>query len=137
MCRDRLGVFDCSAVFQVGRDTRCSEGVTTGGVGETGSECSPFYHAQHVSPRHRIERHFFVSINAPEEGTLLFFPDTGNDEYGLLVVGGLADLVGPTALYSPSQVKRGLFETDIQAIERNQPGALPRLSNNGRAQHRS
>src|SRR5581483_1700283 len=57
----------------------------TGGIGETGSKGSPFYHAEHIRPRHRIERHLLVSINTPKEGTLLFFTDSGRIEVSVKV----------------------------------------------------
>src|ERR1019366_6129515 len=68
------------AVFKIRSDARSPEGVTAGRRGEAGRKRSPFYHAQHVGARHRIEGYFFVSIYTAEEGTFLFISDAGGIE---------------------------------------------------------
>ena len=51
---DRLRVFDCSTILEVGSDARGSEGVAAGGVGETGCLSPPLDHAQNVIAAQRI-----------------------------------------------------------------------------------
>lgn len=55
-----------------------------------------------------------------------------------MIVGGMGDILGPTGLFSPEQVARGLHEKAFRDLEREfgQPGEMPRLNNGGLAPHR-
>ena len=67
------------------------------------------------------------------DAKFLFLPDASDEEPGLLITGGLADLLGPTFLYNPGQVERGLFERAVATIEGEfgRVGVIPRLNNRG------
>lgn len=69
-----------------------------------------------------------------EERRLLIVDDP--DEGRLLVIfGGFEDILGMTLLYGPELVKNGVHEEAFSALEKEhaQAGAVPRLSNGGRA----
>jgi|SRR3989338_2469545 len=66
---------------------------------------------------------------------LLFLDNAGEAEFGLVVKAGeMSEILGPTVLFSPLQIKRGLFEKLFKTIEET-AGAdvLPRLQNDGKA----
>ena len=66
----------------------------------------------------------------------IFEPDSEAPEMAALgVVGGIGDFIAPTFLCSPAQIDQGLHEKLFQEFEEamGAVGALPRLSNDGRA----
>jgi len=67
---------------------------------------------------------------------LLFLKNSAENEFGLIVrTGGMGEMLGPTLLYSPSQVARGDYEKTVQGIEQKAgKGVLPRLRNGGKAE---
>ena len=65
----------------------------------------------------------------------IFFKNPSDEELGLLVrTGGMADMLGPTLLFSSAQVARGIFDKAVQAVENGEVGIFPRLRNNGKAE---
>ncbi|OGZ05441.1 MAG: hypothetical protein A3C93_01065 [Candidatus Lloydbacteria bacterium RIFCSPHIGHO2_02_FULL_54_17] len=66
----------------------------------------------------------------------LFFRDPAENETGLIVkLGEMSEILGPTMLFSPAQVKRGDYEKALQNIEKQAgKGVLPRLRNGGKAE---
>jgi hypothetical protein len=67
---------------------------------------------------------------------LLFLKDAEESEFALIVrTGGMGDALGPTVLYSPKQVAKGIFEQDIRDLEKGEGSkrVLPRLANHGKA----
>lgn len=69
-----------------------------------------------------------------EEPWLVFTEDS-EDGTSVRMFLGIPDLLGPTILFSPNQVSRGLFEKAVQKVEQEygQKGIVPRLNNNGQA----
>lgn len=70
-------------------------------------------------------------------GLQYVFFDTQRDPDAaqLLVRGSMGDILGPTALFNPEQVARGLHERAFRELEAEfgEPGDIPRLSNDGHA----
>ena len=65
----------------------------------------------------------------------IFFKDPSDEEPGLLIrTGGIGDMLGPTFLFSPAQIARGVFDKAVQAVENGEVGIFPRLRNNGKAE---
>jgi len=66
--------------------------------------------------------------------SLIFLPDAGDDEMGLLIHGReLADMLGPTILFSPRQVERGVYARALEAMHREYgPNCIPLLENDGK-----
>lgn len=64
----------------------------------------------------------------------LFSPNAGFREFGLIVRGNeMADLLGPTMLYSPRQLQRGAWQVFLTALTLGGGfNKLPRLKYNGR-----
>lgn len=68
----------------------------------------------------------------------VFLPDPSDDEFGLIVRGNeMADLLGPTLLYSPAQIERGVYDKAIaranaQFTDKYPQGCFPRLETNGK-----
>ena len=80
-----------------------------------------------------------VGFKAREESgfpKLLFLKNPAENEFGLIVrTGGMGEILGPTLLYSPSQIARGDYEKAVQNIElKAGKGVLPRLRNGGKAE---
>ena len=49
---------------------------------------------------------------------LLFIPDAGKYEFGLIIRNmGMADLLGPTMLYNPKQVREGLHKKAMRKLK--------------------
>jgi len=49
---------------------------------------------------------------------LLFMPDANNSEFGLCIRDmGMADFLGPTILYNPAQVKKGLHRKALMKLK--------------------
>lgn len=72
------------------------------------------------------------------EVVLVFVTDPSedmNDSPMLVEMGSMADILGPTLLFGPEQVARGLHEALFRDLEEEygQPGALPRLASRGLA----
>jgi hypothetical protein len=63
----------------------------------------------------------------------VFLPNPG-DDIGLLVRGNeMADMLGPTVLWNPEQVGRGLYQKACEDLEKAEgPGCFPTLAANGR-----
>ena len=67
-----------------------------------------------------------------------FLQHPSDEEFGLLFrTGGMEDLFGPTVLFAPAQVERGVFEKALSALEKDNTGVIPRLRNNGKAENNS
>lgn len=71
-----------------------------------------------------------------ESPQFFFIKDPKEDEFGILVRIGMGDILGPTILFSPSQVGSGRHEKFFLAVEQKfgRSGVIPRLKNNGRAE---
>jgi hypothetical protein len=82
-----------------------------------------------------IDKSIGLSANGLQ---FIFLPNAKDDEFGLLIKGNeMADMLGPTILYSPAQVQRGVFEkiaTKLnQQYKSDYPkGCFPRLSTGGK-----
>ena len=66
----------------------------------------------------------------------IFMGNSGEPEAPtLLVIGSMGDILGPTMLFSPTQVEQGYHERAFKKIEESKEavGAMPRLDNNGLA----
>lgn len=61
-------------------------------------------------------------------------PDFPEAHHTLVLQFGIGAFMGPTILFTPEQVQAGYFEAAVKALEDEQgdPGAVPRLVNNGR-----
>ena len=47
----------------------------------------------------------------------LFLPNASDDEFGLIIMGNeMADILGPTLLYSPKQIQRGVYQMAVELI---------------------
>ncbi|MBI2632809.1 MAG: hypothetical protein HYW78_00250 [Parcubacteria group bacterium] len=71
---------------------------------------------------------------------LLFIENPSENEIGLVInTGGMGEILGPTFLFSPTQVARGDYEKAIQLIENNygKKGVIPRLRNDGKAEEQN
>jgi len=69
--------------------------------------------------------HYIFTLNATEE------------DIGLLIIGGMADMLGPTIAFSPIQVERGIYKNAVTKINEHYKneypkGCFPTLENNGR-----
>ena len=63
----------------------------------------------------------------------LFVPNAKDDELGLIIRGGLGDFLGPTILFSPAQIERGLYDKTVEEIEKGFGGkCIPTLALDGR-----
>jgi len=63
----------------------------------------------------------------------IFTPNPTKKEYGLVIRGNeLADMLGPTALYSPSQQQAGLYDKALNRIIRKHGDVLPQLQYDGK-----
>jgi hypothetical protein len=67
--------------------------------------------------------------------TFMFITDEDPAAPILWITGSMGDLLGPTVLFSPTQIEQGAHEAAFRQIEEGyeMPGALPRLNNNGLA----
>lgn len=88
------------------------------------------------APENHVARTVGFKPKGGVNGVGFFFTlDPAEGEFGLIVRGGLADLLGPTVLFAPSHVAAGLHEKAFAEMEKaaGMIGALPRLSNAGKA----
>ncbi len=70
-----------------------------------------------------------------EDPWLLVWTDEDDAPAVRLLMGEMAETLGPTLLFSPKQVERGLWGNAVKSIEQEfgERGILPRLSNQGKA----
>lgn len=66
---------------------------------------------------------------------LLFLRDPQDDEYCLVMrVGQMSEILGPTLLFSPTQIASGAFDRFLRGLEEHVgKGKFPRLENGGKA----
>jgi len=73
-----------------------------------------------------------VGFTTPNGMKYVFIPNPGDNEFGLIIRGNeLADILGPTILFGPTQVKKGLYEKAVEMIEFGyEKGSFPRVNSN-------
>jgi hypothetical protein len=73
---DLLGMLDAAAVFEVGGDAGCPEGVIANAVGQANGFRTSFNHIQCVACIKRAAAQRAMPVNRAEEGAFLFCGDT-------------------------------------------------------------
>jgi hypothetical protein len=78
------------------------------------------------------------SIGFSYEGMhYIFTPNASEQDIGLIIIGGMADMLGPTIAFSPSQIEQGIYKNAITTItehykDQYPKGCFPTLENNGK-----
>ena len=71
-----------------------------------------------------IDKSVGFSVNGMQ---YVFIPNPNDDEFGLLIRGNqMADILGPTVLYSPAQVQKGVYEKIVAGLNGQFPDRYPR-----------
>jgi hypothetical protein len=78
---------------------------------------------------------FYHSVGFDGNGIKYIFKlDAHDSEFGLIIrEDKSADMAGPTLLYNPKQIQRGLYQLHVERLERLAgKGCFPTLANNGK-----